>query len=521
MRVSIGSDTLVAKMGGRTLKPILMGLLLVLLFSVLLVIVRTRYLPPAPPVPTEPTPTAPRERLGLHVTKGELAMWRERAQVGPYKSPGDVSENSPGDWARITEHSNAFMANPAAPLWAGPVANNSGGCVARNEDSSVQDMEQTPPVSGPSELRDAAFLAMVETSHAHARRVHEAIVAQEDVAGTDFGDRSRFCLGNIGGDENPVFNISNFVSKYIVAYDYLLIYERQSGVPLFTPTQRTALEDWFRAYGVWVQAAIDGKLNELFVDREGGDYRLTDVATNARSSPLYKDGPVAHTLALRYNNRVAASTRTLAQVGVFTDNASFKRSATSFVKEWLKFSYFPQGAPAEFGAKSDPGRPSQGWKYGCELAGSLVTIADVLARGGDTGVYEFTTTEGALGSQGAHHLGGPKSLETYITDLYRYMNHDYVRHVAGKASVDNAIIDSTDPLWGKNWINDVMMVHGNVYWRQDYIRRSYMRTQQGAPPYPADPSQSQGNPEGGDWGTYPGMLFMFGQPGNRVAPYPG
>ena len=41
------------------------------------------------------------QRLGLHVTQEELNIWKQRASSGPYKTTGDVSTNSPGDWNRI------------------------------------------------------------------------------------------------------------------------------------------------------------------------------------------------------------------------------------------------------------------------------------------------------------------------------------------------------------------------------------------------------------------------------------
>ena len=56
-------------------------------------------------------------RLGLHVTQEELDIWRQRAASGPYKSTGDVSANSPGDWDRIKAHADRFLNNPSTGGW--------------------------------------------------------------------------------------------------------------------------------------------------------------------------------------------------------------------------------------------------------------------------------------------------------------------------------------------------------------------------------------------------------------------
>src|SRR5580765_2202666 len=58
-----------------------------------------------------PTIGSAATRLGLHVTDQELAIWQTRATSGPYKTAGDVSTNSPGDWTRINGNANTFRAN--------------------------------------------------------------------------------------------------------------------------------------------------------------------------------------------------------------------------------------------------------------------------------------------------------------------------------------------------------------------------------------------------------------------------
>jgi hypothetical protein len=59
-------------------------------------------------------------RVGLLHSAQEVEVWRLRAVKGPYRVAGDVSANSPGDWARIRQNADRFVANPGAARWNGP-----------------------------------------------------------------------------------------------------------------------------------------------------------------------------------------------------------------------------------------------------------------------------------------------------------------------------------------------------------------------------------------------------------------
>ena len=58
-----------------------------------------------------------------------------------------------------------------------------------------------------------------------------------------------------------------------------------------------------------------------------------------------------------------------------------------------------------------------------------------------------------------------------------------------------------------------------MLFRDNAIKAAYTRT----PPGPCVSGQSLGSGYawGGDWYTYPGVLFMFGQMEGRVSPYGG
>lgn len=457
---------------------------------------------PDPAPHPEPDLGADGVQLGLHVSADELDVWRSRAANGPYRTRGDVSSNSPGDWDRIAENAQAFLEKPSAGRWNGPVSNNPKGCVKKGP-NEARNPRYVPQWKEATELRDAAFVALVEDSRKHALAVKTELLAQARERGVAFADRSRFCHGALDGDDNPVFNIANWVTRLLFAYDYVTIHDDQ----LFTSSERREMDKWFFAAAKWMQPLVDEKLDELFADRESGDYRLTSSADTGWKDRLYQGGPEIRTLQRRYNNRMAVTIRFVTLVGVAQDDASFKNSGKAYVKELLQFGYYPEGVVGEF-QRWTSSDPTRGWKYAVEQAGSMLTIADVLARAGDTSLYEYTTTNGALGTAGTHHLGGPKSLRRLVTDLYHYVDGTYRRKTPG-----GDLIDPTDA----NWIHDTMLASANVYYKDSYAASIY--TRKAAPGYPSKPRQSQGDSEGGEWGIYPGMLFMFGQTEGLVNPY--
>ncbi|HUG85251.1 MAG TPA: Ig-like domain-containing protein, partial [Euzebya sp.] len=373
-------------------------------------------------------PASSNSRLGLHVTAEELDTWRQRAAAGPYRVQGDVSTNSPGDWGRVQQGAASFIADPSAGRWDGPVANNPGGCVVQAS-STDGDLRYTPSHQRATTLRDAAFVALVQQNRDHAVAVRDELLAQAAISGVDFTNRNRYCLGTIAGDQKPIFNIANWQTRLLYAYDYVRI----AYPDLFSTADTALLNRWFAGSAEWMQEAADSKLDQLFVNRADGDYRLTSTATGTWSRILYFNGEEARTLQRRYNNRVATAMRFVTLVGVDQANDSFIDSGRRFATEFIRFSYFPSGVFGEFERWADT-RPTLGWKYATQTVGSIITIADVMARDGDPSVYTYTTTDGALGTEGAHHTGVPKSLATMVADLLRYVDHSYTRHGTATAS---------------------------------------------------------------------------------------
>ena len=449
----------------------------------------------------------------LHVTQAELAIWRKRARTGPYRVQGDRSRHSPGDWQRIVAHTEAFMADPSAGRWPGPVDNNVGGCVLR-DGGQAEDLGYQPPVKEASQLRDAAFYAMIENSPTHAQAVKRELIEQARIDGVQFTDRTRWCLDKIG-DGSPGFMIANWLTKLLFAIDYLDVHDPS----LFSTSEKELLNIWLRGAAEWMMHDTDTALDELFIDRRVGNYDLTEVATNAEQldTVAYYGGPVVRALHRHYNNRRAAQARFVTLTGLHLGDDAYVEHGKRFVKEALMFTYFPDGSLGEF-ERWEKNVPNRGWTYAVLITGSMLTIADHLARAGDTELYEFETSQGALGT-----AGGPKSLESLVEDVLAYADGTYSRFGTDsprRVGSKKRLIDVEDRLNDWAYVHDTMLIQSNVYFRNEYISSVYTRKAPGAPPYPPNPRHGSGDPEGGEWGIYPGMLFMFGAMEGEIWPYP-
>lgn len=426
---------------------------------------------------------------GVTYSEGELAVWRERAVAGPYRSVGDAGPNSPGDWDRIVANAEAFVADPSAGRWGGP---SGEGC--------VQAGAEAPSPDAMDWLRDAAFVALVTDDDVLRQDVGAELLAQARVAGVDFADTDRWCPGVVH-DLHPSFEVAYWMTRLALAYDYV-------GEDAFTAAEHELLRSWFWHAARWLQVDADRKLDDNFVNRYEGDYRLSPMrqADPGWDRVGYLDGPQIGAIARYYNNRRATSMFFVGLIGVQQDDAEFIASSKRFVTEWLMFSVYPDGWTGEFERwRSD--LPDLGWAYSTYNVALAAMTADLLARHGDTELYTFTTSAGVHGTQ-----GGPKSLHTVLRDHAGYLDGSQVRYGTDQPAqrTESHRIDGSTGDWHS--VHDVAATVGNLYYDDAYLTGTYTRTTTTTLGYPSQvASQGPFSPWQGVWGIYPGVLFMHGQ----------
>jgi len=449
----------------------------------------------------EPGSAEQAQRLGLHFTDVELGIWRKRAKDGPYREEGDVSDNSPGDWARISTNADKFMDDPEDSLWEP----NFEGCIPRGDD-------QEPSMRDSDKIRDAAFSALVTDEEELGRAVVDTLVEQVTDDRTDFGDENRFCPGKVR-DSHPHFVLAQWLTKMLYTFDYTKQWA--------TEEEQEQIREWFHDAADFLLPEADAVFDRLFEARQNGDYTPTNEPDYGQVG--FYGSKETSTYSRHYNNRWGEIMRFIGLVGLEQSNERFQESAKRWAKEFLVFSVYPEGWMAEFrrwlpNKRSNAGH-ELGYTYTANVLGQMITIADAFARAGDTELYDLETSEGLYGTE-----GGPKSFEFAIESMGRYLDGTYERYgtdESSRAGEESFLIDSVFEEGDYYSVHDVVLAPANLYYDSAYIRDIYTRTGEGMPGYPED--EATNGPHSvwtGESGTLPGVLFMFGGTEDLVEPYP-
>lgn len=445
-------------------------------------------------------------RLGLHYTAEELAIWRERAETGPYRTAGDAGHpDTPGDWARIEAHAAEFADDPTAELWTGWTG---GGCAPRSSDAypCFHCRGYT--------IRDAAFVSLVRDDAALRDRVLEALLAQARAPGADFGDDGLWCLDGDErhGDTGAAFGISEWATRVLFAYDYVRRFA--------SPSEREELDGWFRDAAHYFRRNGDEDVARLYDDWEAGVLgdRGRDAADNCDTDYA---GPMGRThiggnrictLGKFFNNRRAHMMRFYGLVGIMLDDPIAKQWARRWVIEYLEHHVYPDGTLNEL-HRGHGRNAALGWAYAFQTYGDVMDVVDAFARAGDPSLYELVTEEGR-----GPNRGGPKSVRSPARFFVETSEGDRLLYNWDtRESVENLI----DGVWHPEdyYAYEVWLAQYNIYWNDDAVRAAYLE------PGPRNRHGTSSNREPdfswmGSGKAYPGKLFMFGDMEGAVWPYP-
>lgn len=470
----------------------------------------------------EHTPVA---RLGLHVTAAELEIWRERSVRGPYRTPGDAIPNSPGDWERIEKHAAIFSSQPEAGRWRGPT-HKIDKCVVQSR-RWPHDVSGMPARLGaPEHLRDAAFHAMVArppNCGAIVRSIKAELLWHTQQPALDFTNRSRYCLERFGRGYHPAFQISAWLRKLMYAFDY----SRIAAPGEWPDVEEQQVLTWFASVAPWYMAQVDAHRRGMWTDEGVPTSRAEQIGSRA-ARPIWLGGPVTRRIQHRYNNHVNRFAVLLTDIGILTGDELLKDYGRRWIREFLKAAVYPVGGAGEFYRWDSPDKGHlQGWKYGMEMAGATLVIADHLARTGDLSGYMFGTTAGTSDTAGRVPdddvtNGGPKTLLTTMQQLLRYVDEESEppRYASWSDEDPTRRISSRDQRTATFRADDWLVLQGNVFYRDPYVRSIYLRARPGTPALPAEPKHGLGWIPNGDVGTFPAVNLMFAQMEGKVWPYP-
>ena len=447
------------------------------------------------------------QNLGLHVTKAELDLWRARSQQGPYKTKGDAGTNSPGDWSKITTDKDRFMANPGNSMWDGV---SGTGC--------IQPMAEVAGTTGPKNKEmnyfvNAAFYGLVKNDAHVLNTVKKYLLIQAAKPNLQPSNTSRWC-NYVFADNNPIFHMANWVVQLVYIYEYLEI----SGTS-FTSQEKSMLDKWFKDWANFHYTDVEYYLNKLYSNRTSykNIEEIKHIQPVLYGDLAYHNGPQTAQLGRIYNNRKANQVRLYGIVGVKYGNQNFVNSYKRFTKEFLAFACYSNGAFAEF-HRGTSKLPDLGLGYMGSTLSSMITVADALARRGDTEIYDFETSYGLYGTQGSVKKSLKWAIQSYFK-LFDGTNKFY------RFSDPASLIDGNHA--PHNWYSAhyCLLVSANLYYKDSYIKTIIDGKSSKVGAYPANPAGYGAFPIWhGDGGTFPGIMFMFNHNlnvfGMPVAPPP-
>lgn len=430
--------------------------------------------------------------VALHATPYEVKMWQQRMQQGPYRD----------DWQRILSRAQNFLRQPQAELWPGNLTDQPW------DGDKVQVRQQAvnvhPHRKQGDALRDAGFVYLLTGEIPYRDAVRQALLAQAGMPGADFHNVSRW-NSQKAGLNNDNHNIVNWIRKLAYGYSYI----RAS----VSPADKEVIDRWFLHAALFWDNCNHLYIAARFPRHYQDDYRLLQ-GSEKLEEPLGKThwgGATVYKFHRAWLNKPAASNALVAAVGVLLGEATLKEHAKRFVKEWLMVCVTPDGTVCDQYRWNEHENPQTAFAYAGTAIGSIVTAADHLARAGDRELYEYTTSAGFYGWE-----GGPKGLRLVIQRLAELTLGDLgmAGGVKAFASKDESLTQLKLIGPRSNMVYDLGLLPANLYYDNALVKKAYSR------PLSSRPHSGGYDAFGGDWGTYPGVRFMFAELEGKVWPYP-
>lgn len=440
---------------------------------------------------------------GISFTEEEAKIWRERINSPKFKNESD----------RIKKNARSFLIQPETEIWSHPLR------PVVEQSSSGRDV--AIPVYQGIKLRDAAFYYLLTKDRIYGEKVRDVLLKQVREPSVNFTDRSIWPL-NLGS-QPPMFQVAEWVSTLINAFDYT--------EDVYSVEEAAEIKKWFENAGIFFNENLNNVLDNLFVDRENGDYTLSGYTKtlnkNHRESHTFLTHIGGHEIpaiaAWNYQNRQASQARTVAKVGFLVENETLIKSARNYVKESVMFWAYPSGLTTEFHRGFDKARPEAGYYYSWTTLELLLYIADLFARSGDFSLFEFKTSEGWFGT-----AGGEKSLWKVATTLCQIKNKEFYDPITRSKKIysiasnnDNYLIDGYDP---KDFYTQTPLVYAqeiylaqyNIYFNDPYIKSTYMKALN------TSVRISSSGPhhfDQGVWGVNPSKILMYWDLEGKVWPF--
>jgi hypothetical protein len=450
-------------------------------------------------------------RLGLHVTQGELDVWRARMTDNVNTINGFTFQAVYN--ARIKADADAFVAQ-SHPGGDGNWDGYTGGGCAPNIDSLDPGSGGTPYGRGNGGyIMRSAFNFLLTGDNAYADPVRTELLQQITETGTEWSNSSKWCVGTIGGTN--AHTIFPWLFRLIISYDYLVA----GGYVGFSAGEHTAIKDWFTDAAVLLAAvhnnSIDNNTNYPGVNNTPQNLTCSGDCTTLYGLPTHLGGWQVRAAMSSFDNQSMIAPSISMAVGIMTGNATLIDVGTQWFTAYITAGTFDDGAVFDFTRWDDcvPDCPGSMWSHTGGAWSGMTAMADMYARSGNTSLYDLAVPAQVLGGS-----GGTVSLRKILT-LAAGLANDTTVYLTGDGLLPLSWDVTHEGNFGDFYFDFASMV-ANLYYRDAEITtamtRTLGRTNSNTGCY--DPRFA--GCFTGEWTHWADLPFMFGGMENNAAnPY--
>jgi hypothetical protein len=465
--------------------------------------------PVIPPIEPPIEPPEPEPTYQLY-TEEEREEW-----LG--KSEGTNSELVNNEWEYLLNgHPDSNARSHGANAWKNDIwiGGKWDGSTANKTDYAHRYYGQKhEPNNIAHGLKDSAFLYFLTKDTSYGRPVIQFLISQFSDERCTFTNEKLF-------SDTPWFSTAQWLTKLLRAY--VLVKD------LANEEEQQFIEQYFTDHADWYERSIHETLRKLFPERKNDDYTIRGLAALEPYNEAYgyREGEYAYqddekrnqiyAFCRYYNNRRASVVEFFGHVGILFGIESLYTEATRYIKEWLKFSVFPDGSTGEY-ERNDP-RPYGvrkrevfgGISYNSANIQCAVTLADLCQRYDKENLYEYTTSYGIEGTE-----GGNKNIKLTIDFYMKHWTQSHImwncnEHLYGTTvpKSDGQLLDliNSDSN-NRTWINHIYFAPlANRYYNDESLAEVLRQT-------PASGKFGTAGPIHYPWwavgAIFPGCNFMW------------
>ncbi len=401
--------------------------------------------------------------VGITFSSEDLAVWRERANNGPYKTTGDRFSYSPGAWDDVVDHANDVI------------------------NGVVDDYRKTALDTAPGANVNAnnalcvAFYYLIKQDLTYGNWAKKYLLSQIRESVADWTQYSTSSPLN-----SNLFFAGPWWVRLFNIYDYTK--------DLYSASEIIEIETWLSSGAEFFKEANHNRFVVLFPNRLSESYNGPNDRKGIAKTEVLWDGsgtsqvpwthgyptanrddwknPITYVASI-YHNATSMSMVPVALWGCYKNDVNLKLHARLYTEEVIKYHVWPDGTAKEYTRNGDYGYQSQGTGYYWPImVEAMVYTAELFRKHGDLSIWNYTTTEGLGGTEVGGRNGdgrGQKSIRDILEVMYENQAQTIVRHSTRAASNGKTVLDNWDGNV-KMFTPEQVLALANLYLKDpDYI----------------------------------------------------